>query len=177
MAIKEATKEKKSPAEKSEKIEQERASHPVKGQQVKAGDLMAFTYYALVRGVRSGGTNLECTGLDPGVDAFSVQGQALVENSASADQFYEEKPATKTELAKLLVGSVNRPLTVWFVKQDGELRKLRGRLLGAEPLLGRSHVEDLDLPMNKGKEGRRRLVDHRTLQALIVDGVKYALKG
>jgi hypothetical protein len=80
---------------------------------------------------------------------------------------------TMTRAAEILITSFNRPLTVRFVKKQGGERVLRGRLLRPEPLLGRSYVEDLDA---KG-DSRIRLVDHRTIKCLIVDGVKYTVKG
>ncbi|MCA8938755.1 MAG: hypothetical protein KDB07_03020 [Planctomycetes bacterium] len=52
---------------------------------------------------------------------------------------------------------------------QGELRVLQGHMLKPEPLLGRSHVWDFE---SKGI----RLVDHRTVQWLILRGVKYELK-
>ena len=50
---------------------------------------------------------------------------------------------------------------------------MRGRLITPEPLLGRSMVEDLDLAVT---EHRQRLVDHRTIKFLIIEGVKYIVK-
>lgn len=154
----------------------QRATHPVSPEKVNKGDLMAFVYYAHIAQTYKHGTLLECTGRDKGLSRFTVDGAELIVSSMSADQFHEEKPATMTQLAELLVASVNRPLKVWFVKADGEPRVLRGRLVSAEPLLGRSYCEDLDIA-HDDKKGRLRLVDHRTLQALVVDGVKYTLKG
>ena len=75
-------------------------------------------------------------------------------------------------MAELLINARNIPFTVCFEKQNGEERVLRGRLISHEALLGRSSVEDLDLPAGD----RTRLVDHRTLKFLILNGVKYVLK-
>ena len=138
---------------------------------VKAGDLMAFTYYA---NVKSASTNkLLVEDLDNG-NKFYVEGEELLSRSLSADQFKETKKVTKTEAAEILVSSHNIPFTVQFVKEgDGESRLLRGRLVSAEPLLGRSYVEDLDKPRDTH---RLRQVDHRTIEFLIVNCVKYVVK-
>jgi hypothetical protein len=150
----------------------EREGYPVDPGQVKAGDLMAFVYYVKVKQVRDGGARLDVEGVDQGVGTFEVTGKELIATSFSADQFQEEVRVSMTQAAQILVSSFNRPLTVCFVKKKGDVRVLRGRLLYPEPLLGRSYVEDLDVP---GKS-RIRLVDHRTLKYLIVDGIKYRVK-
>lgn len=52
----------------------------------------------------------------------------------------------------------------------GDERRLVGNLLSTEPKLGRSVVRDLEIP-----DGRHniRLVDHRTVKALILKNVRY----
>jgi hypothetical protein len=96
----------------------------------------------------------------------------LIERGFSADQFQEEVQTTKTRAAEILISSHNRPLTVCFEKSDGSERVLRGKLVTPEPLLGRSMMEDFDI-----KTGNRlRLVDHRTIRYLIVEGTKYSVK-
>lgn len=151
--------------------ETEKTRHPVDMGRINNNDLMAFVYYATVS--NSGGDTLEVKNVDDGMD-FNVRGQQLIERSFSADQFHEEVKTTKTVAAEILVSSFNRPLTVCFEKQSGEKRVLRGRLITPEPLLGRSMVEDLDL--SHRDKHRLRLVDHRTIEYLIVDGVKYVVK-
>ena len=150
----------------------ERKSHKVVHTQVKKGDLMAFTYWGRIKSIQAGGTSVDVEGLDD-QKQFAVHGAELICNSFSADQFHEEEKVTKTRAAELLTTSHNRPLTVKFTKQGGEERVLRGRLLSAEPLLGRSYVEDLDI--NGPSEKRIRLVDHREIHFIIVDGVKYTV--
>lgn len=136
---------------------------------IKNGDLMAFVYYTKVKGVN--GNELLVENLDNGGELL-VKGNELIECSYSADQYNEEIKESRTKIAEILVHSTNRPLTVCFDKTDGEERVLRGRLIRAEPLLGRSMVEDLDL----SEKNRIRQVDHRTLKWLIVDNVKYVAK-
>lgn len=108
-----------------------------------------------------------------GQGQFEIHGKDLVEQSLSADHFDQTERVSMTDLAEQLVNARNVPITVVFEKKDGSERKLRGRLLKPEPLLGRSYVEDLDIEHG---QNRKRLVDHRTIKSLIVLGVKYELK-
>lgn len=149
----------------------QRKTHKVNPRKVIKGHMMAFVYYAKVDSSSLGGQSVQVEGLDNDQGKFSVHGATLIENSFSADLYEEEERVTKTKAAELLISSHNRPLTVTFIKQDRKKRVLRGRLLAAEPLLGRSYVEDLDEPTGK----RVRLVDHRTIESLVVDGVKYTV--
>ncbi len=158
----------------------ERPSHKTDADTVRVGDIMAITDFVKVTKIDRVGPNMkmEVSTVCDGTDSYSIQGRVLVENAKSADRYVEEMKVTKTRAAELLVTSHNRPFTVCFVKEgkpdEGPSeRTLRGRLVHAEPLLGRSKVEDLDIA--KG-EHRLRLVDHRTIIFLIVDGVKYTVK-
>jgi hypothetical protein len=151
----------------------ERRRHKVDPGRIKPGELMACVYYVKVKKVNDGGASLQVQDLDGDQGEFVVRGAKLIGGSFSADQYQEEEKVTMTRAAEILIASYNRPLTVCFLKKRGEQRLLRGRLLQPEPLLGRSHVEDLDV---SGKN-RIRLVDHRTIRFLIVDGVKYTVRG
>lgn len=148
----------------------------MKPEQVQRGDIMAFTYWAKVDDIKKNtlqaDLSLQVLNLDDNNSPFGVHGSNLIEKSFSADRYTEEKKVTKTEAAQLLVNAYNRPFTVGFTKVDGSSRTLRGRLLSPEPLLGRSHVEDLDITSGS----RLRLVDHRSIEFLIIDGVKYVVK-
>lgn len=136
----------------------------------QTNDLISITHFARVKG--QSGEKLVVNDVNSDLE-FSIIGNALIKDCANADQFLEEQKITRTEMAKILTESFNRPLTVEFIKADGSKRKLRGIMVMPEPLLGRSHCEDLDLPKEKH---RLRLVDHRTLQSLTVNGIKYVLK-
>ena len=140
---------------------------------VKRGDLMAIVYFVKVDGIPDPGEHLVVSDLDQDQGAINVRGNSLIRNSFSADQFEEVVKANQTEVLQVLVKAYNRPFTVVFDKEDGEERTLRGRLLSTDDLRGRSQVEDLDQPAGK----RFRLVDHRTVKSLIVDGIKYEVKG
>jgi hypothetical protein len=148
--------------------------------QIESGDLMAITSFVEVESVTSRGPNgqptLSVVDRDNG-QKFQVIGKPLIERAQSADRFLRTETKTKTELAEILTTSWNRPLTVVFEKQDGAMRTLRGRLIQPEHLLGRSHVQDLDAARQGGDAtDGMRLVDHRTIESLIVGGVKYTLR-
>jgi hypothetical protein len=135
---------------------------------MKTNDIVSITSYTRVVGV---GNNLVTVmDLDSNIQ-YDINGKTLIDKLMSADEFHTEISLPKTEIASILVNAWNKPFTVEFRKQNGNIRILRGRLISTEPLLGRSMVEDLD------KEGERtRLVDHRTLISLILEGVKYIVK-
>jgi hypothetical protein len=150
-----------------------RAVNKVNPAKVKAGDLMAIVQYVQVTQVRNNGETLFVNDLNSSLKDIRIQGAELVQECLSADQYAEEKKVTMTNLAEVLISSFNRPLTVCFIKTDNTERVLKGRFIATEPLMGRSHVEDLEIDRT---QHRLRLVDHRTVQWLIVDGVKYSLK-
>jgi len=142
---------------------------------VGTNDVMAFVNYVKVKQVLSGGEELIVTDLDHNKRDIKITGKDLVENSLSADQFVATEKVTKTEAAEILITLFNRPFTVSFNKADKSERVLRGRFIKHEALLGRSMVEDLDEPADSPK-GRVRQVDHREINWLIVEGVKYIVK-
>lgn len=139
---------------------------------VEKDDLMCFTYFVKVSRIQNGGTRLTVSDLDDGGNEIVVDGTELIQKSYSADRYEDEVKEARTRVAEVLIHSHNRPFTVCYDKQDGTERTLRGRLIKPEPLLGRSLVEDLDVD----GDHRERLVDHRTLKWLIVDGVKHVVK-
>jgi len=148
-----------------------RVTHKTVPSQVQTDELMAFVHYVKVK-TNDNGKQLTVSDVDHGFREITINGKELIEGAYSADQVHETIKVTKTQAAEILISSINRPLTVCFIKADGTERKLRGRLVKPEPLLGRSMVEDLDT----SDPNRLRQVDHRTLQFLIVDGTKYVVK-
>lgn len=146
----------------------------VKVNQVQQDDLMAFVHFVKVKNRSKDYTYGDTLTVDD-VDnkkEFMIRGTELIEQGESGDRWGEEKTVNKTKLAELLSSAYNTPFTVCYLKKDGKERILRGRLIGSEPLMGRSQCEDLDLP-----EGKRfRLVCHRELRWLIVNNTKYLLK-
>lgn len=164
----------------SKTTEEIRKSHKTEPSKVQSGHLMAIIYYVNVESTHYNGEKLTVKDVVGDTGRIDINGKSLIEAALSADQFNETVKVSRTQMAQLLIESHNRPFTVVFDKlesKDGKdkERKLRGRLISHEALLGRSLVEDLDLPINE-KGGRTRLVDHRTLKSLIVDGTRYELK-
>ncbi len=153
--------------------EETRKTNPTDPDKVKPGDLMAIIHYVKVAKVGAGGGMMTVTPADKPGQNIDVIGRDLIGRALSADYFAEEVKVTATVMEELLTGEIfNRPISVLFVKENGEDRVLRGRYLKKAPF-GRSFMEDMDLPI----DNRVRLVDHRTVKWLIVDGVKYTVKG
>lgn len=136
---------------------------------MKEGDIVKLTRYAKVKNVV--GDSVEAKDLD-GPETFTIEGCKLLSFLDSADDYAADHAVSKTVLSNVLSNAGDKPFTVCFIKQNGELRKLRGRLFDPNTGLGRSIVEDLDIP----EEDRFREVDHRTIQSLIIDNVKYTRK-
>lgn len=136
---------------------------------LSGGDIIANVEYLTVKSKFA--QRITVKNIDTGLQ-FDINGRDLIEAALHSSQFDKVEKVTKTELAQKLTEAYNRPFTVVFDKSDGQERVLRGRLLSSEPLMGRSHVEDLDVQ----DQNKLRLVDHRTLKSLIVDNVKYTLK-
>lgn len=143
---------------------------------LKKNDLLAITHYVkAVNVVKANKQNpndkVSVKDIDTGMD-FDVIGAPLINKLASADEVNSTKKVTKTAIAEKLTESYNKPLTVCFEKADGSERILRGRYISHEVLMGRSQLEDLDVE----DAHKLRLVDHRTIRYLIVDGVRYEVK-
>ena len=153
---------------------------PVKSQKiqpdkVKAGDILAFVNYVVVADVIRNPDEKQkvvLTDLDNDTK-LEIDNIELIENALSADQFTTTVIINKSEIAQTFSSAYGKPFTVNFLKQDNAPRTLRGRLIVPESLMGRSYVEDLDVVNG---QNRVRLVDHRTIQYLIVGGTKYEIK-
>jgi hypothetical protein len=151
----------------------ERKTNKIESSDIKAGEIISLVYYVKVKSVISD-SEVHVEDLDGLGCEIMLRGKELIETATSSDQFKEEEKVGKTRAAEILVHSVNRPFTVSFIKQDGQEKTMRCRLIKPEPLLGRSMVENLDLAISE--KGRLRQVDHRTINWIIVDGVKYTVK-
>lgn len=140
---------------------------------IKVNDLLAIIYYVKVTESIPHSDKIVVQDVDNPNNKMAIQGKEVLQNSYSADQYDREEKISKTAAAEILVSSCSQPFTVSFTKDDGKERVLRGRLVRPESLLGRSLVEDLDIsgPVNK----RLRQVDHRTLNWLIINNVKYSV--
>jgi len=133
---------------------------------MKKNDIIRIVHYAKV--IDDKGT---CDDLERHFK-FVVEGKELIESFDNADEFKSEKAVPRTELIKLLENSRGNVFTVSFTKQDGNERVLRGYLVTAETGFGRSQCVDLDLPADDSGK-RLRQVDHRTLNSIVIGGVKY----
>lgn len=133
-------------------------------------EIISFTVYATVDEKYDDG--IVCKDLYTG-NRYTIFGPTHA-NLSSADVFSRIENTNKTELAKRLLEAGDTVFTVEFVKQGGELRTLRGRLVKEDPLMGRAMVEDLDIPLHAVSNIRQ--VDLRTLKSLIIGNVKYVVK-
>ena len=142
--------------------------------------IVARTFYAKVKEVfpgvkhdfsRGGPREMECMDLED-KSHYSVRGSELIGKFVSADTWKTEVQVPRTQIAQALIGAGALPFTVCFLKSKGVERILRGRLLEHEDLLGRSMVYDFDVESG----APMRMVDHRTLLWLILNGVRYTLK-
>lgn len=143
--------------------------------------------------------NLE-TGKEIGIE------QDIATEYSSADKFAKTEKVSLTRIIEILESAGDKVFTVNFNKKPkedeiakaiaalpvgdlqnkkkivecfkGEERTLRGRMVAAEPKLGRSTVIDLDLEkIIKGEfDSRLRQVDHRTINWLIFADTKYVVK-
>ena len=139
----------------------------MKANQIAAGNIMAYINWVEVLNQNSV-NELKVRDLDTKQE-FLIRGESLIEKGMSADVFSSTKSATKTELAEILIGHKNTPMTVAFITIKGENRVMRCKWLSHESLMGRSLVWNFD-------EHSLKQVDHRTIQSIIVDDVKYVLK-
>lgn len=130
----------------------------------KKNDIVSLTKYFVVDSAST--SKISVKDMDTN-EMVEIKGVQLVESLSSADFFKSTERKTKTELAEILINANVRPFTVVFEKQNGERRIMRARFLSTEPLLGRSIVSDLD------DGGQVKQVDHRTIESIILDKVKY----
>lgn len=93
-----------------------------------------------------------------------------------AAKISEIENAKVSDVARLLNDLMENPLTKVI---PGELRVMKGRHYGKVELsTGRVNFLDMELERDrtKSEDNRFRQVDPRTIQYIIVDGVKYSLK-
>lgn len=155
-----------------DKVEGDRKQNPPEPGKVKEGDLMAFLFYTKVQATHKNGEHLSVVNLDTD-KPFEVIGSDLVQFGFSADQYAEEVTLSRTELIRdVFLTAGNRPFTVCFIKKDGTDRVLRGCLIQPDPIFGESLVRDFDQPIGD----RFRKVAHKTVQYMIIDGIKYVVR-
>lgn len=135
---------------------------------------------------------------------FGISADIIEEGMYSASYFNETKKVSRTALVNILEGAGDTIFTVNFHKKPdeatvmevlkkcqigdlndpaklkkiaenithGESRTLVGYMIQSEPKMGRSQVIDLTKPAPNNS----RLVDHRTINWLIIKSIKYEVK-
>jgi len=111
-----------------------------------------------------------------GHSVFTVEFEKQVTDKVAADKLSAEDPATLTTV----LASPRKRLKFARDLLKGESRKLVGQLVRKEHLderaeeeLGRVKVMDLEIDPS---QHNTRLVDTRTIQSLVCEGVKYIVK-
>lgn len=171
--------------------------------ELKVDEWTSGTVYYRVKSVdvhRQEVNCIDCHG-QPLAVGFGIMSSEMI----SASQYDKEEKVTRTEMVEKLVNAGSHVFTVTFRKQltaedvqhvlddekfdtqqpatkkrktcdraikSGEMRSLTGFLCNTEHLMGRSNVIDL----NESGAYKQRQVDHRTVETLILQRVKYILK-
>ena len=142
----------------------------------KVGDVIAMTHYARITNIdvdpKDKQDRITVDDLERAGTAFHVKGDDLFNSLQSAAFYSKTEKVSQTEIAEKLSQAYGKPFTVTFLKADKKERVLVGKLISHEPLMGRSHVHDFEVTSGTPL----RLVDHRTIKSLIIDGVKYEVK-
>lgn len=96
-------------------------------------------------------------------------------DAEKAEKVAQFEKANLREIEALVNDLIENPISKEI---PGELRVMKGRHYGNVDELGRVHFVDMELNREEGKDydSRMRQVDPRTIQYLIVGGVKYSLK-
>lgn len=131
------------------------------------GEKLSFTTYVTVDKINKESQSLEVTSAN-GMK-MTIQGLELIQRFSSNSQYFETEQLGKNALAEKLQSAGDKIFSVEYIKADGTVRNLVGHLVSSESNLGRSMVRDLNIT-----EGNNlRQVDHRTIQSLIIGGVRY----
>jgi len=169
--------------------------------EIAVGDYLSETQYYQV----TKKTNDRITVSNERGFSFDISNKIVEEGILSANQFNQEKKVARSEIVERLENAKDMIFTVNFNKLPneksllerlqnvkisdlgsetelkklakdmvkGELRTMVGHLNHSEPRMGRSSVTDLEIPVG---QHRNRLVDHRTINWLIINNVKYVVK-
>lgn len=142
---------------------------------IKEGDYISRISYMKVLGTNGSSTTVE----NEDSLVWQISNDIVNKECISASEYKEEKKVSRTELIDIFSKVGDTVFTVNFDKQSGENRTLIGYLIETENGFGRSNVIDLDIDKDisgSSPKYRIRQVDHRTLNWLIVKGVKYKVK-
>jgi hypothetical protein len=169
---------------------------------IETGEILAVTYYTKVK--KKDGETLILEDLDRGTE-LSINGKDLIETMQSSSQYDTEEKVSLTRIVDILKHTKGSLFTVCYNKKvsendvnealssinkgkilsndeikrtvkeayKGEERILTGFLTFIESDFGRSHAIDLSISPEKN---RVRQIDHRTINWLIVNNVKYYTK-
>jgi hypothetical protein len=148
----------------------DRPTHPLDPDKIEKGNILCIRNYVQVLDVTAGAESMTVKDLIDGGE-FTIDGRDMIVGLASADYFADTVRISKSQMVEILTTSFGVPFTVAFVKKDGQQRVLRGYLIRHEEKFGRCLCLDLELE----QDDNLRLVDHRTLESLVVGGVRYLL--
>lgn len=137
---------------------------------IRVGEKISYTDYLTVQSVNSRDNSIVVKNVAG--QEFTVKGRTLVESMNSGSQYTTTEKISRTQMVEKLESAGDKVFTVVFDKADGEERTLTGHLVSLEPKMGRSQVRDLNI----SGSNPLRLVDHRTLKSLILNGIKYVAK-
>lgn len=137
---------------------------------IRVGEKISYTDYMTVQAVNSRDNSIVVK--NAAGQEFTVKGRTLIQSMNSGNQYTNTERISRTEMVEKLETAGDKVFTVVFDKADGEERTLTGHLVSTEAKMGRSQVRDL----NVTGSNPLRLVDHRTLKSLILNGVKYVAK-
>lgn len=138
---------------------------------LKEGEQISFTQYLTVKSINK--SNGSIATVDPSGNPIAITGSKLIEeNFYSSAQFAKTIKAGKNKLAEVLQGAGDTIFTVSFNKKNGDERILVGKLIGAEPNLGRTKVVDLKISPDDRTKGIR-MVDNRELNWIVLGQEKY----
>ena len=142
--------------------------------QLKEGDIISYTQYLRFTGIFdiNGRLNL----IDTFGDKIGISPSIIEKGAYNGTQFDSEEKMTRTELIGILDKVGDTVFTAHFIKQNGEERQITARMINVENGFGRSNVIDLEIALNDPKANAVRQIDHRTLNWIILKGVKYSVK-
>lgn len=164
--------------------------------ELQTGDYLSETQYYKVLSRKQGGIEVE----NERGFKFNISEPIIQEGCYSSNQFTDEEKVTQTELADILQNAGDSVFSINFNKKTkpedvlaelkklpkkeftvkamktaiaGEARTMVAHRVSSEPSLGRTQVVDLETEIG----GRRlRLIDHRTINWIVLKNVRYVLK-
>jgi len=141
-------------------------------QKLEKGDIVSYTQY-----FKYTGNNLNGRGefIDQNGDLVNISNSIIEKSAFNNRQYHTEKKVSRTELIEALSTARDCVVYVEFITQKGEERHMTARLMSVENLFGRSNAIDLKLELS-GDADNYRLIDHRTVNRLILRGILYNVK-